>query len=117
MNMVKAQVRWVRMAPRKLRVVANAIRDKRADEALTVLSFIPKRAVKPVRKALNTALHIAKQKGLGDAGELWIREIYVDQGPMWKRWLPRARGRATRIRKFTSHITVVLGEKRQAKVD
>lgn len=110
-KVVTARARWVRMAPRKVRVVADAIRNKPLEEALTILDFIPKRAVRPLRKVLNSALAAARQDKTMDPDYLWVREVYVDKGPTLKRALPRARGMVTRIRKHTSHITVVLGEK------
>ncbi len=110
-NVVRARARWIRMAPRKVRVVVNAIRNKPVDQALAILDFIPRRAVLPVRKVLNSALAAARKDGRFDLDNLWVREIYVDQGPTLKRGLPRARGMMTRIHKRTSHITVVLGER------
>lgn len=110
-KIVRARARWVRMAPRKVRVVADAIRNKPVDQAMAILDFIPRRAVTPVRKVLSSALAAARQEGTLDLDHLWVREIYVDQGPMLKRALPRARGMMTRIHKHTSHITVVLGER------
>ena len=109
-HVVRAKARYIRMAPRKVRVVANAIRGKRVDEANAVLSFIPRRAVRPVSKVLNTAIDAAKQAGNFDLDNLFVKEIFVDQGPALKRGLSRARGMVTKIHKFTSHVTVVLGE-------
>jgi len=111
-NVVMARGRWIRMAPRKVRVVADAIRNQRVDRALSTLNFIPRRAVRPVRKVLESAIAAAREAGTMDLDNLVVREIYVDQGPMLKRGLPRARGMMTRIHKHTSHITVVLGEPR-----
>lgn len=109
-NVVRAKGRYIRMAPRKLRVVANAIRGKRVDEATEILSFIPRRAVRPVLKVLLSAVDAAKKVRNLDMDKLVVKEITVDKGPVLKRWLPRARGMATRINKFTSHLTVVVGE-------
>lgn len=109
-HVVRAKARYIRMAPRKVRVVANAIRGKRVDEANAVLGFISRRAVRPVAKVLNTAIDAAKQAGNFDLDNLIVKEIFVDQGPCVKRGLSRARGMVTRIHKFTSHVTVVLGE-------
>lgn len=110
-KVVRARARWIRMAPRKVRVVANAIRGKPVDQAMAILDFIPRRAVQPIKKVLNSALAAARQDGSFNLDNLWIREVFVDQGPMLKRGLPRARGMVTRIHKYTSHITVVLGER------
>jgi large subunit ribosomal protein L22 len=109
-HVVKAKARWVRMAPRKVRIVADAIRGKRVDEANAVLTFIGRRAVGPVVKVLNAAVDSARTAGNFDLDNLYVKEIFVDQGPCLKRGLPRARGMVTPIHKFTSHITVVLGE-------
>jgi len=110
-HVVRAKGRWIRMAPRKVRVVANAIRGRRVDEATAMLGFIPRRAVRPVRKVLLSALDAAKRRGGFDVDELYVKEIFVDKGPVLRRGLSRARGMVTRINKFTSHVTVVLGEK------
>jgi large subunit ribosomal protein L22 len=99
------------MAPRKVRVIADAIRGRKVDEATAILSFIPRRAVKPVRKVLLSALDAAKKRGNFDVDELFVKAIFVDKGPVLRRGLARARGMTTRINKFTSHLTVVLGEK------
>ena len=109
-HVVRAKARYIRMAPRKVRVVANAIRGKRVDEATAVLAFIPRRAVRPVTKVLNAAIDAARQKGSFDMDNLYVKEIFVDQGPCLKRRLSRVRGMATPIHKFLSHVTVVLGE-------
>ncbi len=109
-HVVKATARWVRMAPRKVRHVADVIRGKRVDEAGAILSFVQRRAVLPVKKVLNSAVDQARQAGNFDLDNLYVKEIYVDKGPSIKRTLSRARGMVNRIDKFTSHITVVLGE-------
>lgn len=109
-QVVRARAKWIRMSPRKVRVVVNAIRNKRVDEALAILDFIPRRAVRPVRKVLLAAVDAARQAKSFNMDNLVIREIYVDPGPSLKRGLPRARGMMTRILKRTSHITVVLGQ-------
>jgi len=108
-HVVKARARFIRMAPRKVRVVADAIRNKRVDEVEAILSFTPRRAVKPIVKVLHSALDAARKAGNFDLDNLMVREIYVDQGPTLKRGRPRARGVMARIFKRTSHITVVLG--------
>jgi large subunit ribosomal protein L22 len=109
-HVVRAKGRYIRMAPRKVRTVADAIRGKRVDEATAILSFIPRRAVRPVKKVLLTAIDAAKKAGNFDLDNLIVKEIAVDRGPVLRRGLPRARGMTTRINKFTSHLTVVLGE-------
>ena len=110
-HVVKATARYIRMTPRKVRHIADAIRGKRVDEASAVLMFIPRRAVMPVKKVLMSAVDQAKQAGNFDLDNLYVKEIYVAKGPTLRRSLSRARGMVNRINKFTSHITVVLGER------
>jgi large subunit ribosomal protein L22 len=110
-HVVKATGRYIRQTPRKIGVVASAIRGKRVDQATAILSFIPRRAVRPVKKVLNSALDAAKKAGGFDLDSLIVKEIWVTKGPTLRRGLSRARGMVTRINKFTSHLTVVLGEK------
>ena len=107
----KAISKFVRGAPRKARVVANLIRDKYVDEALEQLRFTDKGAAGPVGKVLKSA--IANAKGKFDAAPetLYVKDAFVNKGPTLKRWRPRAMGRATRINKCTSHITVVVAER------
>lgn len=106
---VKARLRFVRVAPRKARLVADLIRGKRSEEALNLLTFTKKAAAKIVTKVLKSAVANAMQKKM-DADRLYVKQITVDQGPTMKRFQPRALGRATTIRKRTSHINIVLDE-------
>ncbi len=106
---VSARLRFVRVAPRKARLVADLIRGKKSEEALTVLTFTKKAAAKIVIKLLKSAVANAMQKKM-DADRLYVKQITVDQGPTMKRFQPRALGRATTIRKRTSHINIVLDE-------
>ncbi len=107
----KAIAKFVRVAPRKARVVAKLIREKYVDEALEQLRYTDKGAAGPVGKVLKSA--IANAKGQFDAAPetLYVKDAFVNQGPTLKRWRPRAMGRATRINKCTSHITVVVAER------
>jgi large subunit ribosomal protein L22 len=107
---VKAKLRFVQMAPRKARLVADLIRGKRSEEALNILIFTKKAAAKIIIKLLKSAIANAVQKKTVDIDRLYIKKITVDQGPMMKRFQPRALGRATMIRKRSSHITIVLDE-------
>ena len=109
-HVVKSVGRYIRMTPRKVRMVADTIRNKRVDEPVTILSFIQRRAMSPVKKVLAAAIDAAKNAGNFDLDRLMVKAIYVDQGPNQKRGKPRARGISMRINKFTSHLTVVLGE-------
>jgi large subunit ribosomal protein L22 len=106
-----AIARHVRIAPRKVRLVVDLIRGKKASEALAILKFTPKAASPVVEKVLNSALANADHNYNMDLDTLYVKEVFVDQGPTLKRFRPRAQGRAFRIYKRTSHITVVLGEK------
>ena len=110
---VKAQARFVRIAPRKVRVVMDLIRGKGAGEALSILSFIPKRASGIISKVLRSALANAEHNHEMDGDELYISQAYVDEGPTLKRFRPRAFGRAARIRKRTSHLTIILKEREE----
>jgi len=105
----KATLRYIRIAPRKARLVVDVIRGKKAGEALTSLRFMPQHASRVVEKLLKSAIANAEQKNLGDADSLKITKAYVDQGPTMKRVMARAMGRANIIKKKTSHITLVLG--------
>jgi large subunit ribosomal protein L22 len=99
------------MAPRKARLVADLIRGKRSEDALNILTFTKKAAAKILIKLLKSAIANATQKKKTiDIDRLFVKKITVDQGPTMKRFQPRALGRATMIRKRTSHITIVLDE-------
>jgi len=87
------------------------VRGKRVEEALNMLSFAPQRGAGILKKLLDSAVANAQQNADIDVDSLYISRIYADEGPTLKRWRPRAQGRATRIRKRTSHLTVVLDEK------
>jgi large subunit ribosomal protein L22 len=108
----KAVVRFVRMSPRKVRIVANMIRGKRVEDALGVLQLLPKKSAKIISKLVSSAMANVddKSKGKADVDALVIKAIQVDNGPIIKRWMPRAMGRANRVNHRTSHITVVLDE-------
>ena len=107
----QATLRWLRMAPRKVRLVCDLIRGKAVEDALNLLSFADKAAARPVQKLLRSALANADTAGNVDIDKLVVKSIVVDEGPTWRRWRPRAMGRATRIRKRTAHVTVILGER------
>jgi large subunit ribosomal protein L22 len=107
---VRARLRFARLAPRKARLVADLIRGRGSEEALNILSFTKKAAAKIIIKLLKSAIANATQKKTVDIDRLYIKKITVDQGPTMKRYQPRALGRATMIRKRTSHITIVLDE-------
>jgi len=109
-----AKLRLLRIAPRKVRIVADLVRGKPVADALATLQFTPKAAALPVAKLIRSAIANAEQhaKGNLDVDKLFVRTIMVDQGPTLRRFLARAMGRATRLNKKTSHVTVELGEMR-----
>ena len=107
----RAVARFVRMSPRKVRLIMDEIRGKRVDEALNMLSFSPQKGSRILKKLIHSAVANAEQNSNMDVDSLFIKRIFADEGPTLKRWRPRALGRATRIRKRTSHLTVILDEK------
>ena len=109
MTTTTAKLRHLRIAPRKVRMVADLIRGKDAAAALDILQFTIKKAAEPMRGLLYSAVSNAVENHGMDADALFVQSIYVDQGPTLKRWRPRAMGRATKIQKKTSHITLTLG--------
>jgi large subunit ribosomal protein L22 len=110
-----AKLRHLRIAPRKVRIVADLIRGQSVGAALSVLKFTPKAAARPLAKLLRSAVANAEQLDKNvDVDQLMVRFITVDQGPTLRRFMPRAMGRASRINKKTSHIQVTL-ENRPAR--
>jgi large subunit ribosomal protein L22 len=107
-DVARAQARYVRMSPTKVRRVVDLIRGLSAEQAQAVLRFTPQAASEPVGKVLDSAIANAEHNSQLDPVTLWVSEAYVDEGPTLKRFRPRAQGRAYRIRKRTSHITVVV---------
>jgi large subunit ribosomal protein L22 len=107
---VRAQAKYVRMSPRKARLVAEHIRGRSVPEARAVLAFTSREAAGALDKVLQSAVSNAEANhGLAEE-RLYIKAAYVDAGPVLKRWRARARGRVARIRKRTCHITVLLAE-------
>jgi large subunit ribosomal protein L22 len=109
---MKAILKNYRQSPRKVRLVADLVRGKRADESLLTLEFTPKRASETVSQLIESAVANAMNNDNKKRENLFISEITVDEGFTLRRHRPRARGRASRIRKRTSHITVTLAEKK-----
>lgn len=107
----KAIARYVRIAPRKAQLVIDLVRGKKVDEALAILKYTPKAAAPIVEKVIRSAMANAENNFGMDIDNLYVAEIYANQGPTMRRFRPRAQGRATIIRKRTSHIGVVLKEK------
>jgi large subunit ribosomal protein L22 len=107
---VRAVAKWVRMSPRKARLVAEHIRGRSVPEARTVLAFTPRAAAREIEKVLRSAVANAEANHNLVGDDLIVSAAYVDEGPVMKRWRARARGRAARIRKPTCHITLKLSE-------
>lgn len=105
-----AKLRYLRIAPRKVRQVSDLIRGKRVTEAQTLLRFLPKKASLPLTKLLKSATDSAQKNLQLEENNLYISKITVDEGPKLKRWQPRARGQAYEIQKKTSHVTIILDE-------
>jgi len=106
----RAIAKYIRMSPQKVRLVVDLVRGKKIEEAKQILLFTRKYAAGHVSKVLNSALANAKQNPNIDENILYVKEIFVDQGPSLKRWRARAQGRAAAIKKRMSHITVILSE-------
>ncbi|MCH8741499.1 50S ribosomal protein L22 [Patescibacteria group bacterium] len=105
-----AKLRYLRIAPRKVRLISDLIRGKSIREAQALLNFTTKKAALPVLKLLKQAIANIKQSSQIEEGNLYISKITVDEGPKLKRWMPRARGQVSEIQKKTSHIILVLDE-------
>ena len=108
---VKATAKYIRIAPRKVRIVMNLVRGKSVNDALAILKFTPKVGADAVEKVLNSAIANAENNFDMDVDRLFISSAFVDQGPTLKRIHPRSRGQAFKILKHTSHITVAVNEK------
>jgi large subunit ribosomal protein L22 len=105
-----AVAKYIRISPRKVRLNADLVRGKGVEEALNLLSHTPKAGAKAVSKVVQSALANARQDRSIDVDTLFVKTIFVNQGPTLKRFRPKPMGRAGRIRKRTCHITVVLSE-------
>ncbi len=113
---ITAKLNYLRIAPRKVRLVADMVRGKQAIEAKALLSFSLKRGARAVKKLLDSAIANAKNNfEIENEEDLFIAKIMVDEGPKLKRWRARARGRAMQIQKKTSHITLILDTKEKKK--
>jgi large subunit ribosomal protein L22 len=111
----KAKLSYLRISPRKVRLVADLIRGEKVERAQAVLKYTRKKAVLPIVKLLNQAVANAKDKTKSEDKEFYISQIYVDEGPVLKRVFPRSRGKSDVIQKRTSHITLVLDEVKGGK--
>jgi len=108
--LVKAHYRYLRIAPRKTRYVADLVRGMNVQEAEAQLMFLPQRAAKPILKLLRSAIANARNNAKLNPEVLFIKELRVDEGPKLKRYTPRARGSSAKIQKKSSHLTIVIGE-------
>ena len=108
---VKATAKYIRIAPRKVRIVMNLVRGKSVADALAIRKFTPKVGADAVEKVLRSAVANAENNFDMDVDRLFISSAFVDQGPTLKRIHPRSRGQAFKILKHTSHITVAVNEK------
>lgn len=106
----KAIAKYQRVSPRKTRLVARNVVGMGVEEALNVLRFTPNKPADVLYGVVKSALANASQLGGVDVDAMVIKEIVVNEGPTWKRFMPRAQGRATKIHKRTSHVTVILAE-------
>jgi len=106
---MKAKLRYLRVSPRKTRLVTDLIRGKRVEEAINILTFTRRAASEPLKKLVESAMANAEAQEK-DLDLLFVERIFVDEGPTLRRFRPRAMGRATRINKRTSHVTCILGE-------
>jgi len=107
---VKAITKYVRVSPFKLRLPVDRIKGKNVSEALSILKFMPLKAAGIISKTLQSAVANAEHNNELDVDNLYVKNIIVDQGPSMKRFRPRARGRASKILKRSSHITVVVDQ-------
>ena len=107
----RAVAKYVRISPQKVRLIMDRVRGRDVGEALNMLSFAPQKGAFLLKKAIDSAVANAEQNANIDVDSLYIKRIFADEGPTLKRFRPRAMGRATRIRKRTSHLTVILDEK------
>ncbi len=107
---VRAQAKYVRQSPYKVRRVLDLVRGLPVEEAQAVLQFTNRKAAATIGKVLDSAIANAEHNFALDAEDLFVAQAYADEGPTLKRWRPRARGRATQILKRTSHITIVVAD-------
>jgi len=107
---MRAKLRYLRVAPRKTRLVVDLVRGKHVEQAISILTFTRRAASEPVLKLIESAIANAEAVD-ANVDRLFVDQIFVDEGPTLRRFRPRAQGRATRIKKRTSHVTCVLAER------
>ena len=108
---VKASLSYARVGAQKARLVADMVRGQKIDEAIKTLTFMNKKSAMMFKKLIESAVANADYKKTIDLDRLYVKAIWVDEGPVLKRWRPRAQGRAFGVRKRTSHMNVVLDER------
>lgn len=106
----KAIAKFIRVSPRKTRIVAKNVVGRSVEDALNILRFTPQKGAQVIREVMKSALANAEHNTNMNVDALVVKEILVNEGPTWKRFMPRAQGRATSIMKRTSHVTVILAE-------
>ena len=111
MPKAEATLKYARISSRKVKIVADLIRGKKIDEALAIVKYVPKASSEIIEKLLKSAIANAENNNGMSADNLYIEECYANKGPTMKRIRPRAQGRAYRIEKRMSHITIVLNER------
>lgn len=107
---IVAKAKMMRIAPTKVRIVGDLIKKKNVNEAMGILLYTPRKGAFILKKLLDSAIGNARQKKYVDVDNLYVKNVLVDGGPVMKRFLPRGMGRATRVRKRISHVTLVLDE-------
>lgn len=112
----RAQVKYLRVSAYKAREVLNLIRDAHVSDADQILQFVERDVATPIRKCLASAVANAENNDSQDPEALFVSACYADEGPTLKRWRPRARGRATRIRKRTCHVTIIVSRLPEAEI-
>ncbi len=106
----KAIGKFIRVSPRKTRIVARNVVGKPVEDAMNILKFTPQKGAEVIRAVMRSALANAEQQTNVNVDALIVKQVIVNEGPSWKRFMPRAQGRATSIQKRTSHVTVILAE-------
>ncbi|MFA5358783.1 MAG: 50S ribosomal protein L22 [Patescibacteria group bacterium] len=114
---LEVKARYIKKAPRKVRLICDLVRGKDVNQALVQLTFLKKEAAVPVKKLVESAIANAVNNFNLDKDNLYIASIFVDGGPVLKRWMPRAHGRATELKKKMSHIVLVLAERVPSKTN
>lgn len=109
---VRATAKYIRISPRKVRLVVDAVRGKRVNDALAMLRFMPQKSAREVYKVIQSAAANAENNYGLDPEDLYVSRIYADEGPTLKRYRPRAHGRVSPLLKRSSHITAVVSERR-----